>query len=91
MRLDGEAFVEAAVEPSGSVAEFDWRGGHWSVRVPAGADLSITFQAQIDPAGAGCRILSNEALVGSEGKQLLSKATVVVGDCQKIFVPLVLR
>lgn len=39
VRLDGEAFVEAVVGPSGSVAEFEWRGGRWSVRVPADADL----------------------------------------------------
>jgi hypothetical protein len=30
--------VEAIVDPAGTVAEFRWRGGEYSVRIPPGED-----------------------------------------------------
>jgi len=61
--------------------------------VAPGGDVSITFQAQVDPAGSGCRIVRSEALIGSSGEQLSRQASALVseGDCEQNYLPLTIR
>jgi uncharacterized repeat protein (TIGR01451 family) len=61
----------------------------WSGTVPAGTPVTLTFQAQVNPALTGVRLIANDVQI-SGGQTLSLRATVIVNG-QAGYLPLLQR
>jgi len=59
--------------------------------VAPGGEVTISFQATVDDPGLACWFVRGEAVVRSEDIEHTYSAYTVVGECNKVYIPLVQR
>ncbi len=56
-----------------------------------GGQATITFQVNLVDLGQACWIVSNHAVLSSQGVDLTRSAATVLGDCPTVFLPIVMK